>query len=157
MPLSLARTPAAAIAKLSAASGKPKSEIAEIVNESRARAAATSTELSKKRLRIIAQRDVAERLLAYFSKTYPHLFGFPLRPLALGTGDALIDRYPDIPASDIRVFLQKWTRSRRYAAALKFNRERFNLDGTAVGEVPVEFVSMTLDAIREVQKKGKSK
>jgi hypothetical protein len=157
MPLSLSRTPAAAIAKLSAASGLPKSEIASLVNESRARAAAEAPALSKKKLRIINQRDTAERLLAYFSKTYPHLFGFPSRPLALGIGDALIARHPESPAGDIRVFLQKWTRSRRYAAALKFNRERFDLDGAPAGEVPVEFGFMTLEKIMEAQRKGKSK
>ncbi|MCA3247289.1 MAG: hypothetical protein ING19_07335 [Azospirillum sp.] len=155
MPLTLANTPAAAIAKLAAASGRPKSEIAELVNETRARAAATASTLSNKKRREYAKHATAERVLAQLAELYPHLFGGRPQPLAIGIGDALIARHPEIPAADIKTFLGKWTRSRRYAWALKFNRERFDLDGNPAGDAGVEFQFMTIEGIMAAQRKRK--
>jgi hypothetical protein len=154
MPLTLTRpVTAAAIAKLASASGLAKSQVASIANAAAA-AAATAAPPSKTRLRARARTQTAERILAILAPIYPHLFGSRPRPLAVGIYDAIVARHPEIDPRDLQTFLSVWTKSRRYALALRFNKHRVDLDNNVAGEVQAFFQGMKTDEILKYQAQG---
>lgn len=154
MPLTLTRpVTAAAIAKISSASGLAKSQVAAIANAA-ASAAAAAASPSKTRLRARARTATAERILAVLAPLYPHLFGSRPRPMAVGIFDAIVQRHPEIDPHDLQTFMSVWVKTRRYALALRFNKNRVDLDNNVAGEVQTFFQDMKTDEIVAYQAHG---
>jgi sRNA-binding protein len=56
-------------------------------------------------------------------------------PLAIGLHVELQQRFPDVPAEELKRFLSWWTRRNRYRLALRRGGQRRDLDGVPAGEV----------------------
>ncbi len=75
------------------------------------------------------------------------------QPLAIGVHKAILDRLPEIDPAHLRTALRIHTASTRYLKALSQAETRFDLDGTATGEVAAEQRQRALDTLRERFKK----
>jgi hypothetical protein len=150
MPLTLAKPlSSAAIARLAATSGTPKADIALAAQRSAAPA------ISNKQQRIAANRAIVDSVYTTLNAAHPFLFGGRAKPLEIGIFAALAARHPDLDPQHLRLFLASWTRSRRYAFAIKHNASRFDIDGQPVAAVDPDLRKGSVDEIMTRQRTRK--
>lgn len=71
------------------------------------------------------------------------------RPLALRIDKAILARFPELDRKVVRSAMRLHTNSTRYLKAMEKGGERFDLDGTADGEVAAEHRAFAAQTLKE--------
>ena len=96
---------------------------------------------------VASARDLLKQLQQEFKVIGEH------QPLAIGIDKQLLASQPAINRKQLRAALGMHTRSVRYLKALQAGKQRFNLDGSAAGEVSEEQRAMASKELIERFKK----
>ena len=76
------------------------------------------------------------------------------QPLAIGIHKAIVERLPDTDKAQLKTVMKAHTASTRYLKALSQGTARFDLDGTAAGEITAEQREQATAALKERFRKG---